>query len=232
MCSKCKTKVNTTIEMKLYPGRNIPAVGSIHYPLYIYIPSHHTLNPTQKISNLYMSDVGVSIEDAREVARRSEREEALANIMLEPNNTFCPDGVQRFWGEYSTSFSHTHHLSQSLVELASGWSEAPLDRTIIPEGKLQMLKDARAEVEAALQSAALARHQSCLCLLGLSDDDANYLVLFFVHPDNCLSVLKYKESRFIRVSYYGNCEFLPWFLRLFASVLKLLNRPWRRGGAR
>ena len=47
-----------------------------------------------------------------------------------------------------------------------------------------MLKDARAEVEAALQSAALARHQSCLCLLGLSDDDANYIVLFFVPPDN------------------------------------------------
>ena len=212
MCSKCKTKVNTTIEMNLYPVRKIPAVGSIHYPLYIYIPSHHTLNPTQKISKLYMSDVGVSIEDAREVARRSERAEALANIMLEPNTTFCPDGVRRFWGEYTTSFSHTHHLSQSLVELASGWSEAPLDRTIIPEGKLQMLKDARAEVEAALQSAALARHQSCLCLLGLSDDDANYLVFFCVPPDNYLSVLEYKGSRFmgssefdIRVSYYGTC---------------------------
>ena len=201
--------------------RKIPAMGSIHYPLYIYIPSHHTLNPTQKISNLYMSDVGVSIEDAREVARRSEREEALAKIMLEPNTTFCPDGVRRFWGEYSTSFSHTHHLSQSLVELASGWSEAPLDRTIIPEGKLQLLKDARAEVEAALQSAALARHQSCLCLLGLSDDDANYIVLFFVPPDNYLSVLEYKESRFIRVSYYGTCE----FLRLFASVLQTSEPP-------
>ena len=78
MCSKCKTKVNTTIEMNLYPVRKIPAVGSIYYPLYIYIPSHHTLNPTPKISKLYMSDVGVSIEDAREVARRSERAEALA----------------------------------------------------------------------------------------------------------------------------------------------------------
>ena len=221
MCSKCKTKVNTTIEMNLYPRRNIPAVGSIHYPLYMYIPSHHTLNPTQKISKLYMSDVGVSIEDAREVARRSERAEALANIMLEPNTTFCRDGVQRFWGEYTTSFSHTHHLSQSLIELLSGWSEAPLDRTIIPEGKLQMLKDARAEVKAAIQSAALARHQSCLCLLGLSDDDANYLVLFFVPPDSCLSVLEYKGSRFIRVSYYGTCE----FLRLFASVLKTSEPP-------
>lgn len=156
MCSKCKTKVNATIEMSLYPRRKIPVVGSIHYPLYIYIPSKHTLNPTQKISKLYMDDVGVSIEEAREVARRSERAEALANIMLEPNTTFCPDGVQRFWGQYTTSLSHTHHLSQSLVELASGWSEALLDRTIIPDGKLQMLKDSRAEVEAALQSAATA----------------------------------------------------------------------------
>ena len=42
-------------------------------------------------------------------------------------------------------------------------------------------------------------------VLGLSDDDSNYLVLFFVPPDNYLSVLEYKESRFIRVSYYGTC---------------------------